>query len=94
MGEMSRSDKGGRPPSGVSPLNSLLLTFLLTRKVRPLGVRGLWLMGGRSCKNMMKKMRSRILEFEEQQKLLVEIVNVFRNSINDIKKQKGDSSNG
>ncbi len=51
-------------------------------------------MGGRSCKNMMKKMRSRILEFEEQQKLLVEIVNVFRNSINDIKKQKGDSSNG
>ena len=39
-------------------------------------------------------MRSRILEFEEQQKLLVEIVNVFRNSINDIKKQKGDSSNG
>ena len=41
-----------------------------------------------------EKMRSRILEFEEQQKLLVEIVNVFRNSINDIKKQKGDSSNG
>ena len=38
-----------------------------------------------------EKMRSRILEFEEQQKLLVEIVNVFRNSINDIKKQKGDS---
>lgn len=41
-----------------------------------------------------EKMRSHILEFEEQQKLLVEIVNVFRNSINDIKKQKGDSSNG
>lgn len=41
-----------------------------------------------------EKMRSRILEFEEQQKLLVEIVNVFRNSINDIKKQKDDSSNG
>ena len=41
-----------------------------------------------------EKMRSRILEFEEQQKLLVEIVNVFRNSVNDIKKQKGDSSNG
>ena len=41
-----------------------------------------------------EKMRSRILEFEEQQKLLVEIVNVFRNSVSDIKKQKGDSSNG
>ena len=41
-----------------------------------------------------EKVRSRIQEFEEQQKLLAEIINVFRDSVNNVKEQKGDSSNG